>query len=59
MVIGTVKIVLGMHTHECPDSLTIHAELLSRLLYNPPGLPPDRIIEITKAKLARIDPKIH
>ena len=58
-MIDPIEFVLGMHKHECPDSLTIHAELLSRVLYNPPGLPPDRIIEITKAKLARIDPKIH
>ena len=52
-----IEYVLGMHKHTQLSHLAIHAEILNILLYNQTTLPPDRLIEIVRNKLNRVDYK--
>ena len=54
-----MEFVLGMHKHENLASIVVHAELLSMILYKTPELPPERIIELVKNKLKRVDIKLR
>ena len=53
-----MEFVLGMHPHENPTILALHAELLQLVLYRSPELTPARTIEILTTKLNAIDGKL-
>ena len=53
-----MEFALGMHQHDDPTTLTMHAEILQLVLYKNPELTPERTIEILSNKINRLDKKL-
>ena len=54
-----IEYALGMHKHDDPSHLAVHAELIQMLLTSERALEPDRALAIIKGKINKVDSKLR